>query len=121
MFQSLLQIYYSPSFSKKSSCIKRVSRKWRSLRIHPFPRVHQPVCFVHDLRDTLAQDGLDMEEVIRQGQFRMLSRIPADQARPELRVPSQGPPQIHSYRDEYRTAFEEQIAESVFFTRARRA
>ncbi|MFZ2448178.1 MAG: DUF4301 family protein [Syntrophobacteraceae bacterium] len=116
MFQSLLQIYYLPQFLEKDELYKRASQEVAvACEFMRFLESLDQFAFVDDLRDTLAQDGLDMEEIIHQGQFRMLLEYLLTKRGLNYGCLPKALLKFHSYSNEHRTAFEEQLAESVFY------
>lgn len=116
MFQSLLQIYYLPQFLEKDELCKRVRQEVaiacdfvRFLEgLNQFP-------FIDDLRDTLAQDGLELEDVVREGKFRTLLEYLLTKRGMNYGCLPKALLKFHSYPDECRTAFAEQLVESVMY------
>ncbi|MGA2400481.1 MAG: DUF4301 family protein, partial [Syntrophobacteraceae bacterium] len=116
MFQSLLQIFYLPQYLERDELQKRV-RQGVSIacdckrfvdELHKF-------AFVHSLRQVLACDGYILDDMVRGGHFRtlleyLLTGTGLDYGNlPKAMIP------FHTYPEEHRTAFEEQLAESVMY------
>jgi len=116
MFQSLLQILYLPQYLERDELQKRleqgVSIAWDFKRfidrLDSFP-------FVRDLEEALACDGHLLHEVVREGRFRLLLEyLLTDRGLGYGNLPK-AMLVFHSYPKERRTAFEEQVAESVAY------
>jgi hypothetical protein len=116
MFQSLLQIFYLPHYLERHELQKRLDQgvsvacdfKRFVDQLDRFP-------FVHDLKEVLACDGHLLHEVVHHGQFRtLLEYLLTDKGLSYGTLPK-AMLVFHSYPDEPRTAFEEQISESVAY------
>lgn len=116
MFQSLLQIYYLPQFLEKDELYKRV-RQGVAIACD-FTRFIEHLdrfAFVDDLRKALARDGIVLEDAVRFGRFRTVLEYMLTERGLNYGVLPKALLKFHSYADEHRTAFEEQLAESVSF------
>ena len=116
MFQSLLQIYNLPQYLERDEFQIRLDQgvsiacdlKRFVDHLHKFP-------FVHSLRHVLADDGYDLDIIVRESRFDVLleylltGRGLGYGSMPKAMLP------FHSYPEEQRTAFEEQLAESAFY------
>jgi hypothetical protein len=116
MFQSLLQIFYLPQYLEKEELQKRLDQgvsiacdfKRFIDQLHNFP-------FVGHLEQTLACDGHLLHEVVRDGRYSMLLEyLLTDRGLGYGNLPK-AMLVFHSYPEEHRTAFEEQIAESAAY------
>ncbi|MEN6437989.1 MAG: DUF4301 family protein [Syntrophobacter sp.] len=116
MFQSLLQIYYLPQFLERDELSRRVKQEVAiACDFVRFLEGLNHFAFIGDLRDTLAQDGLDLEEILREGRFRTLLEYLLTKRGMNYGCLPKALLKFHTYRDECRTAFEEQLAESVMY------
>jgi hypothetical protein len=116
MFQSLLQIFYLPQYLEKDELQKRLDQgvsiacdfKRFIDQLDMFP-------FVHELKEVLACDGYLLHEMVQRGQFRtLLEYLLTDRGLGYGSLPK-AMLVFHSYPEERRTAFEEQLAESVAY------
>jgi len=116
MFHPLLQIFHLPQYLERDELQKRLDEgvsiacdfKRFIDQIDRFP-------FVHKLKEALASDGHLLHEVVGRGQFRMLLEyLLTDRGLGYGNLPK-AMLVFHSYPEELRTAFEEQIAESVAY------
>ncbi|MFZ0932106.1 MAG: DUF4301 family protein [Syntrophobacteraceae bacterium] len=116
MFQSLLQIFFLPQYLERDELQKRMDQgvsiacdfKRFVDELNRFP-------FVHNLREALTWDGYILDEMIRQGHFRtLLEYLLTARGLNYANLPK-AMLLFHSYPDEHRTAFEEQLAESVTY------
>ena len=114
MFQSLLQIFYLPQYLEKDELEKRVCQGVSiacdfKRFVDELPRF----AFVHSLREVLAYDGYSLEELVEECRFRTLLEYLLTERGLGCGTLPKAMLQFHSYPDEHRTAFEEQLAESV--------
>lgn len=116
MFQPLLQIFCLPQYLETSEFQRRLEQgvsiacefKRFVDELHRFP-------FAPKLREILAFDGHSLDEVIRSGRFEtLLEYLLTERGLSYGNLPK-GMLPFHSYPDECRTAFEEQLAESVTY------
>lgn len=116
MFHSLLQIFFLPQFLEKDELYKKVSQEVAiACDFIRFVESLDQFPFTDDLRETLAEDGIALEEVIRRGHFKTLLEYLLTKRGLNYGCLPKALLKFHSYQDEHRTAFEEQLAESVFF------
>ncbi len=116
MFHSLLQIYFLPQFLEKDELYKKVSQEVAvACDFVRFLESLDRFPFTKDLRETLAEDGIALEEVIDRGNFRTLLEYLLTKRGLNYGCLPKALLKFHSYQDEHRTAFEEQLVESVFF------
>ena len=116
MFQSLLQIFYLPQYLERDELQKRMDQgvsiacdfKRFVDEIDRFP-------FVHNLREVLACDGYILDEIVRDGHFRILLEYLLTERGLSYGNLPKALLLFHSYPEEHRTAFEEQLAESVTY------
>ncbi len=116
MFQSLLQIFYLPQYLEKDELNTKLAQgvaiacdfKRFIDHLHEFP-------FVHSLRQVLAYDGFSLDDIVRDGRFRLLLEYFLTERGLGYASLPKAMLQFHSYPGEQRTAFEEQLAESVMF------
>ncbi|MHC1729404.1 MAG: DUF4301 family protein [Syntrophobacteraceae bacterium] len=114
MFQSLLQIFYLPQYLEKDELEKRVSQGVSiACDFKRFVEELPRFAFVHSLREVLAYDGYSLEELIGECRFRTLLEYLLTERGLGCGTLPKAMLQFHSYPDEHRTAFEEQLAESV--------
>ncbi len=114
MFQSLLQIYYLPQYLERDELKKRVSQEVAIACdfvrfVEGLPRF----AFARDLGEVLAADGFTLEDVVLTAQYRTLLEYLLTDRGLAYGVLPKALLKFHSYPDENRTAFEEQLAESV--------
>jgi len=116
MFQSLLQIFYLPQYLERDELQKRINQgvsiscdfKRFADELNRFP-------FARDLREALTYDGYILDEMIRDGHFStLLEYLLTARGLGYANLPKAMLP-FHSYPDEHRTAFEEQLVESVTY------
>jgi hypothetical protein len=113
MFQSLLQIFYLPQYLASDELQKRMDQggsiacdfKRFIDELNRFP-------FVNNLREVLACDGYILDEIVRDGHFRILLEYLLTPRGLSYGNLPKAMLLFHSYPDEHRTAFEEQLAES---------
>lgn len=116
MFQSLLQIYYLPQFLEKDELYKRVGQGVAiACDFMRFMEHLDRFAFVGDLREALDRDGLSLEDLARHGQFRTLLEYLLTERGLNYGALPKALLKFHSYPGGCRTAFEEHLAESVFF------
>ena len=116
MFQSLLQIFYLPQYLERDELQKRMDQgvsiacdfKRFVDELDRFP-------FVHSLREVLACDGYILDEIVRDGHFRILLEYLLTAKGLSYGNLPKAMLLFHSYPEEHRTAFEEQLAESVTY------
>jgi hypothetical protein len=116
MFQSLLQIFCLPQYLEKDELQTKLAQgvaiacDFRRFvdHLHEFP-------FVHSLRQVLACDGYSLDEIVRDGHFRILLEYLLTERGLGYGSLPKAMLQFHSYPEEQRTAFEEQLAESVIY------
>ncbi len=119
MFQSLLQIYYLPQYLEVNELQKKIEQEVAiACDFKRFVDAIDKFAFERRLRQALASDGYILEEVMRGGYFRILLEYLLTErglcygSLPKAMV------LFHAYPEEHRTAFEEQLAESVGYLRA---
>ena len=116
MFQSLLQIFYLPQYLERDELQKKVDQgvsiacdfKRFVDELDKFP-------FVHSLRQVLAYDGYILDDIVRDGHFRILLEYLLTERGLGYGSLPKAMLLFHSYPEEHRTAFEEQLAESVMY------
>jgi hypothetical protein len=116
MFQSLLQIYYLPQYLEKDELQIRLAQgvsiacdfKRFVDHLHEF-------AFVHSLRQVLDDDGYSLDDIVRHGRFRVLLEYLLTERGLGYGSLPKAMLQFHSYPEEQRTAFEEQLAESIMY------
>jgi hypothetical protein len=116
MFQSLLQIYYLPQYLERDELQIRLAQgvsiacdfKRFVDRLHEFP-------FVHSLSQVLADDGYDLDDLRRDGPFQILLEYLLTDIGLGYGCLPKAMLLFHSYPEEQRTAFEEQLAESAMY------
>jgi hypothetical protein len=116
MFQPLLHIFYLPNYLDRDELQKRLDQgvsiacdfKRFVDELDRFP-------FVHSLKDALACDGYLLEEVVRLGQYRLLLEYLLTDSGLGYGSLPKAMLVFHSYPEEHRTAFEEQLAESAAY------
>ena len=116
MFQSLLQIFYLPQYLERDELQKRMDQgvsiacdfKRFVDKLDRFP-------FVHNLREALACDGYILDDIVRDGRFRILLEYLLTPRGLSYGNLPKAMLLFHSYPDGHRTAFEEQLAESVTY------
>ena len=116
MFQSLLQIFYLPQYLERDELQKRMDQgvsiacdfKRFVDEIERFP-------FVHNLREVLACDGYILDDVVREGHFRVLLEYLLTARGLSYGNLPKALLLFHSYPEGHRTAFEEQLAESATY------
>lgn len=118
MFQSLLQIYYLPQFLEKDELLKKVDQGVAvACDFVRFMEGLHKFAFVDDLVEALARDGLDLNEIIGENRYRLvLDYLLTDRGLGYGTLPK-ALLKFHSYPEqkESRTAFEEQLVESVMY------
>ncbi|MEM5787265.1 MAG: DUF4301 family protein, partial [Syntrophobacteraceae bacterium] len=121
MFQSLLQIYYLPQFLERDELYKRVDQEVAiACDFLRFLDGLNRFAFVDDLRSNVEQDGLSLDEMVREGQYRAILEYLLTKRGLNYGCLPKALLKFHSYGDEQRTAFEEQLAESVKYLGRRR-
>ncbi len=121
MFQSLLNIFYVPQFLEIDELQNRVNQgvsiacdfKHFVDELERFP-------FVGDLRKALTGDGHSLDELLRYGRFRTLLEYLLTERGINYGNLPKAMLLFHSYPEENRTAFEEQLIESVEYLGADR-
>ncbi len=116
MFQSLLQIFYLPQYLERDELQKRMDQgvsiacdfKRFVDKLDRFP-------FVHKLRNALACDGYILDDIVRDGHFRILLEYLLTAKGLSYGNLPKAMLLFHSYPEGHRTAFEEQLAESVTY------
>jgi hypothetical protein len=116
MFQSLLQIYHLPHYLEKKEFQTRLARGVSLVCdlkrfVDHLPRFP----FVHSLRQVLAEDGFDLDDILREGRFYLLLEYLLTGRGLSYGSLPKAMLQFHSYPEGQRTAFEEQLAESVMY------
>lgn len=114
MFQSLLQIFYLPQYLERDELETKLAQgvaiacdfKRFLDNINDFP-------FVNSLKQVLAYDGYSLDGIIRDGQYRVLLQYLLTERGLSYGSLPKAMLQFHAYPEEQRTAFEEQLAESV--------
>ncbi|MCE5334300.1 MAG: DUF4301 family protein [Desulfobacteraceae bacterium] len=116
MFQSLLQIYYLPQYLERDELERRVSQEVAIACdfVRFIEELHQ-FAFFDDLREILAGDGFELEEVVQTGQYRLLLDYLLTDSGLGYGFLPKALLKFHAYPEENRTAFEEQLAESMYF------
>ncbi len=116
MFQSLLQIFFLPQYLERDELQKRLDQGVSiACEFKRFVDELDRFPFVHNLREALACDGYILEEIVRDGHFKILLEYLLTErglsygSLPKAMLP------FHSYPEEQRTAFEEQLAESAAY------
>jgi hypothetical protein len=118
MFQSLLQIYYLPQFLEKDELLKKVEQGVAvACDFVRFMEGLRKFAFVDDLIASLAQDGLDLDEIVSGCQYRLLLDYLLTDRGLGYGVLPKALLKFHAYPEqkESRTAFEEQLVESVTY------
>ena len=118
MFQSLLQIYYLPQFLEKDELLKKVEQGVSiACDFVRFIEGLDKFAFVDDLIEALAQDNLDLSEVVGQNRYRLLLDYLLTDRGLSFGTLPKALFKFHAYpeRKESRTAFEEQLVESVTY------
>ncbi len=116
MFQSLLQIFYLPQYLERDYLQKKVDQEVAiACDFKRFINEIDKFAFVHSLRQVLASDGYLLDEIIRCGHFRILLEYLLTEAGLAYGSLPKALLFFHSYPEEHRTAFEEQLAESVMY------
>ena len=113
MFQSLLQIFYLPQYLERDELQMRLDQgvsiacdfKHFVGELDRFP-------FAHNLRQALACDGYNVDEVVSEGHFRTLLEYLLTEKGLGYGTLPKAMLLFHSYPEEHRTAFEEHFAES---------
>ena len=121
MFQSLLNIFYLPQYLEIDELQKRVNQgvtiacdfKRFIDELERFP-------FAGDLRKALACDGHSLDELVRYGHFRVLLEYLLTERGINYGNLPKAMLLFHSYPGESRTAFEEQLWESLEYLGADR-
>jgi hypothetical protein len=116
MFQSLLQIFYLPQFLEKDELQKRLDQGVSiACDFKRFIDELGRFAFADDLRQVLARDGYTLEEVVNEGHFRLLLEYLLTERGLGYGSLPKAMLLFHSYPEEHRTAFEEQLAESAAY------
>lgn len=116
MFQSLLQIFYLPQFLEKDELYRRVNQGVAiACDFIRFLDGLDRFAFTEDLRKTLDQDGLTIDDLIEKGKFRLLLEYLLTKRGLNYGHLPKALLKFHAYGDESRTALEEQLIESIFY------
>ncbi len=119
MFQSLLQIYYLPQYLERDELEKRVSQGVAiACDFVRFVKDLDRFAFTGILREALARDGFDLEELVQSSRYRTILEYLLTERGLAYGTLPKALLQFHSYPDGTRTAFEEQLVESVEFLQA---
>ncbi|MGO8943697.1 MAG: DUF4301 family protein [Syntrophobacteraceae bacterium] len=114
MFQSLLQIFYLPQYLESDELQKRMDQgvsiacdfKRFVDNLDRFP-------FAHSLKEAIACEEYILDEIVRKGHFRFLLEYLLTAKGLNYSNLPKAFLLFHSYPEGHRTAFEEQLAESV--------
>ena len=116
MFQSILQIFYLPQYLERDELQKKVDQEVSiACDFKRFVDEIDKFAFVHSLRKVLASDGYILDEILRCGHFRILLEYLLTETGLCYGSLPKALLFFHSYPEEHRTAFEEQLAESVMY------
>ncbi|MGC9964606.1 MAG: DUF4301 family protein [Syntrophobacteraceae bacterium] len=116
MFQSLLQIYYLPQYLEKDEFQIRLAQGVSiACDLKRFVDHLHEFAFVHSLRQVLAGDGYSLDDIVRDGRFGVLLEYLLTERGLNYGSLPKAMLQFHCYPEEQRTAFEEQLAESVMY------
>jgi hypothetical protein len=114
MFQSLLNIFYLPQYLEKDELRKRVEQGVSiACDFKRFVDELERFPFVGELRNALAGNGHGLQEVIQAGRFRMLLEYLLTERGINYGNLPKAMLLFHAYPAENRTAFEEQLRESL--------
>jgi hypothetical protein len=116
MFQSLLQIYHLPQYLEKDELPIRLAQGVSIVCDFKHFVDHLPkFAFAHGLRQVLAGDGYNLDDIVRDGRFGILLEYLLTERGLNYGSLPKAMLQFHSYPEEQRTAFEEQLVESVMY------
>jgi len=116
MFQSLLQIFYLPQYLERDELQKRLAQGVSiACEFKRFVNELDRFPFARNLREALACDGYILEEIVREGHFRILLEYLLTERGLCYGSLPKALLLFHSYPEEHRTAFEEHLAESVTY------
>ena len=114
MFQSLLNIFYLPQYLEIDELQRRVGQGVSiACDFKRFVDELEKFPFAGELRKVMASDGHSLDEVVRSGCFRILLEYLLTERGINYGYLPKGMLPFHSYPEENRTAFEEQVRESI--------
>lgn len=116
MFQSLLQIYHMPQYLVHDELMRRAEAGVAvACDFMTFLEGLSQFAFLEDLDAAMMHDGLSLQGVIRERQFRVLLEYLLTERGLNLGSIPKGLLKFHKYPQSPRTAFEEHMAEAMHY------